>query len=282
MDPLRTDPRPAEALSGTERDARIEQLLLAGLDEYFAHRYEHAINLWTRVLFLDRTHDRARAYIDRARRAQAERQRESDAALHQADQAFRAGDAARARQLVSIAIERGASIDDAQGMLERIDRLDVAQASSATMPATPRRRYLSTAVTWAGGSAPTTAVPVRAPHVTGWLAALLLAAAAIGVLGVGAWGLTLPEPSTWPIFASRSADTNYTAPWAAEPLPTPNASEMYLTRARALVATGRLRDALSALERIPPGDTLQRDADALRADIQRQLLSFATTEPPPE
>ena len=33
MDPLRSDKRPAEALSGTERDARIEQLLLAGIDE---------------------------------------------------------------------------------------------------------------------------------------------------------------------------------------------------------------------------------------------------------
>ncbi|HXG89537.1 MAG TPA: hypothetical protein VNJ02_14505 [Vicinamibacterales bacterium] len=88
MDPLRSDTRPAEALSGTERDARIEQLLLAGLDHYFAHQYEPAINVWTRVLFLDRTHDRARAYIERARSAQAELQRQSEAVLHQRHRRF--------------------------------------------------------------------------------------------------------------------------------------------------------------------------------------------------
>src|SRR5690606_13965861 len=112
MDPLRSDTRPAEALSGTEREARIEQLLLAGLDEYFAHRYEHAIHLWTRVLFLDRHHDRARAYIERARRAQAERQRESDALVQQAQELFAGGDVPRARQLLEAALERGASRAD--------------------------------------------------------------------------------------------------------------------------------------------------------------------------
>ena len=58
-----------------DRDAKIEQLLLAGLDHYFAARYELAINVWTRALFFDRSHARARAYIERARSALAERQR---------------------------------------------------------------------------------------------------------------------------------------------------------------------------------------------------------------
>jgi cytochrome c-type biogenesis protein CcmH/NrfG len=53
------------------------------LDEYFAGRLDHAVNVWTRVLFLDRANDRARAYIDRARRAQAEQQRETEALVHQ-------------------------------------------------------------------------------------------------------------------------------------------------------------------------------------------------------
>jgi hypothetical protein len=68
--------RAISAASEPDRDAKIEQLLLAGLDHYFAAQYEHAITVWTRVLFLDRTHARARAYIERARSAQAERQRE--------------------------------------------------------------------------------------------------------------------------------------------------------------------------------------------------------------
>lgn len=66
MSDLSRDAAPSnEPLSDAERDARIEQLLVAGLDEYFAGRLEHAVNVWTRVLFLDRANDRARAYIDR-------------------------------------------------------------------------------------------------------------------------------------------------------------------------------------------------------------------------
>ena len=74
--------RAADALSGVERDARVEQLLLAGARLVFPGAYESAIHVWTRVLFLDRGHDRARAYIERARGAQAERQRESEELLH--------------------------------------------------------------------------------------------------------------------------------------------------------------------------------------------------------
>ena len=76
-DPLRTDHLPeAGEVPERERDARVEDLLLAGLDHYFVGQHELAISVWTRVLFLDRGHARARAYIDRARSAIAERQRE--------------------------------------------------------------------------------------------------------------------------------------------------------------------------------------------------------------
>ena len=38
---------------------QIEDLLIAGLDRYFAGRHEEAIHIWTRVLFIDRGHRRA-------------------------------------------------------------------------------------------------------------------------------------------------------------------------------------------------------------------------------
>ena len=76
-DPYRTDGSHAlDAGSAGDRDAKIEQLLLTGLDHYFCAQYEQAINVWTRALFLDRNHARARAYIERARSALAERQRD--------------------------------------------------------------------------------------------------------------------------------------------------------------------------------------------------------------
>src|ERR1044071_6473735 len=86
--------------SGAERDAKIEQLLLAGLDHYFAAEYEHAINVWTRALFLDRSHPRARAYIERARSALAERQRESEELLQNGVAAFDRGEAVEARRQI--------------------------------------------------------------------------------------------------------------------------------------------------------------------------------------
>src|ERR671919_3248993 len=111
-DPLRTDlARAADALSGHERDARVEQLLLQGLDHYFIGAYDSAIHVWTRVLFLDRGHDRARAYIERARGAQAERQRESEELLHRGVAAFQSGDLNDARALLTRAIEEGGPTD---------------------------------------------------------------------------------------------------------------------------------------------------------------------------
>src|SRR5438477_13147828 len=105
-DPLRTDPsRALEAAQEPGRDTKIEQLLLVGLDHYFAAQYEQAINVWTRALFLDRSHPRARAYIERARSALAERQRHSEELLHSGVEAFHRGEGAEARRLLRAAID---------------------------------------------------------------------------------------------------------------------------------------------------------------------------------
>ena len=77
-------PSPASPPAGPsvsdEHAARIDQLLMAGLDEYFAGRHDRAVQVWSRVFLLDRTNARARAYIERARGAVAERQRVAEAA----------------------------------------------------------------------------------------------------------------------------------------------------------------------------------------------------------
>jgi hypothetical protein len=61
-------------------------------------------------------------------------------------------------------------------------------------------------------------------------------------------------------------------------LPLPRRAELSIARAKALAATGHLRDALAVLETVRPTDIERADADRLRADIQRQLL--ALTAPP--
>ena len=72
-----------------------------------ADRYEQAINIWTRVAFLERGHGRARAYIERARGALAERQRESEELTHTGIAAYEAGDLQTARELLTRAVEQG-------------------------------------------------------------------------------------------------------------------------------------------------------------------------------
>src|SRR6202049_4711465 len=130
-DPPRTaPPRAPDAAPEPGRDAKIEQLLLVGLDHYFAAQYEQAINVWTRALFLDRNHARARAYIERARSALAERQRESEELLQNGVAAFERGEGEEARRLLQAAIEGGAPSEEALAVLERLNRLETAGSAA--------------------------------------------------------------------------------------------------------------------------------------------------------
>src|SRR6266478_1564192 len=124
-DPSRTESsRGRDEASGADRDAKIEQLLLVGLDHYFAQRYDQAINVWTRVLFLDRSHPRARAYVERARSALAERQRESEELLQNGVAAFERGEGGEARRLLQAALDGGAPSDEALAVLDRLNRFE--------------------------------------------------------------------------------------------------------------------------------------------------------------
>jgi len=256
-DPVRHD---AGALaSATGRDTRIEELLLAGLDHYFSGQHELAINVWTRVLFLDRTHARARAYIERARSAVAERQREGEELLHGGVAAFQRGDAADARRLLTSAVDRGISPDEALALLDRLDRLAPVAAVSPDVSAPPRRHRTSTLVVAAAGGGMRAATLVL-------VLGIGLASGALVMMYLGAAGMP------W----AGSASAVPPAARVAEPaLPVPAAAEVSLARARNLYAKGRLRDALAALDAIRPGDALRAQADDLRGTIQRQLLDAA-------
>jgi predicted transcriptional regulator len=265
-DPHPSGPRRSEQHQEPADEARIEHLLVTGLDHYFAGEFEQAINLWTRVLFLDRTHDRARAYIDRARSAQAERQRISEALVHQGLDAFDKGEVVRARELLSDALDQGASHDVALGVLGRIDRLDVGRTASPALPVIRRRPF----------SEPREGE--REPRYRGTLALWWATAAAIVLVAAISFVLVTPNGlADWfPVQATIGAPPQF-AP-APAPLPIPAPTETYLTQARTMFASGKLRDALRALDRVPVGDALRPDAERMRADIQRELLAVANAE----
>jgi hypothetical protein len=264
-DLLRTDAaRPPDSLADTDKEARIEQLLLSGLDQYFAGQYEQAINIWTRVVFLERGHNRARAYIERARGALAERHRESEELLHRGMAAFNEGQTDAARDLITRAVEQGGPHDVALVLLERLNRLAApAAASDAPPPASAERRTevprhvdTRTRHSWR--------VPAAAAL------ALVIGLVAVAVLS----GMAVP---TW-LLDPTGVPQERIAATPPEPLPVARSSERLVARARAFQSGGRLHDALRALEAIDLGDPMRPEADRLRGELQRQLLDAALTE----
>jgi tetratricopeptide (TPR) repeat protein len=265
-DPLRTASiNEAKAASGdtdAEREGKIENLLLAGLDQYFAKEYSQAIDIWSRALFLDRGHARARAYIERARSAMAEAQRESEELLHNGVAAFERGEIETARDLLNAAVHRGGAHEVALAFLTRIDRISAAAPAPHIPSIAPPRHQLRPAMRPAARR--------RAPWGSVALLVLLAAAAA----GMSSWG---ELRALIPVF-SNDTHGDFAPPRPAqEPLILPRSAETAMERARALHAAGRPYDALRALDLVRPTDPLRAEADRLKAVIQRDLLAHQTT-----
>ncbi|MCX6552815.1 MAG: hypothetical protein NTY02_17740 [Acidobacteria bacterium] len=247
-------------------------MLLAGLEHYFAGRHQEAINVWERVLFLDRGHARARTYIERARGAVAERLRRSEELAHEGVAALHRGDGTTARELLSSAVEQGDPHDMARAYLERLERLSARRPTGgAETPAgrhvDPPRALTSRRLL---GRAPR---PVRALPLL--LAALVIGAAIF--FGASRDWLKPLVDLAWSKPAAGSAV--HVAPDA---LPVPGPAEVALSKARDQMTSGYLKAALATLDAVPDADPLAGEATRLRADIQRALLESlqSGTAPP--
>jgi tetratricopeptide (TPR) repeat protein len=247
--------QPPEA---ADRDSRAEALLVEGLDRYFAGNYEEAIHVWTRVLFLDRSHARARAYIDRARTALAERQRQAEEMLHVTSELLAQGRTDQARDLLMQAVAATGDDERAAELRSRLERIERARGgplprtgpAGIVVDAVPigrlrSRRRPTASQLLAGG---TLAVGVG-------LIALIAGAAVQDWLGFSAPSSPLPP-------VRQSA-----------PLSVLSTSEAALIRARTLYARGRLAEALQALARVDPDSPSRGEGDRLRVEIQQILLS---------
>lgn len=242
--------------AAVERQSRIEELLLEGLDLYFAGKYERAITVWTRVAFLERGNGRARAYIERARSAQAEQQRQSEELLHAGVSAYHAGELQAARDLLTRSVEEGGPHETALVYLDRLRRTESAPVARAERVLSARRR----------GQDPAGAVP-RLPSWTPTVVASAAVAMAITLL-------SLPVRSY--LVSQRVAAVSAGVPLGG-PLPVARDADRRIARARALLTAGRALDALRVLEPIPPVDPARGDVDRLRGEIQRVLLEGAAT-----
>lgn len=247
------EPRRHEDPAGdlTDRDSRIESLLVEGLEHYFGSRFEEAIHLWTRVLFLDRSHARARAYIDRARSAIAERQRRAEAMLQESDDLLALGQTAAARDLLAEAMATTGDDERASALRSKLERLERARAGASLPP-------------------PHESTSVVAPPWRGLMRGLPLA-----LIGVGAVTLLIvaavPDVQRWLGFSS--GDRRLTASTQRARLPVMSSGEVALVRARSLYNRGRLAEALQALERVSVDSPVRAAADQLRVEIQQILLA---------
>jgi hypothetical protein len=223
-----------------DQAARIEQLLMAGLDEYFAGRHDRAVQVWSRVFFLDRTNARARAYIERARGAVAERQRLAEAAVAAGE-----GEPSRMRDddVHAALPETRAPGRDGEGLLVVSGALAARLAPPVPRPAD------------ALGVPPAITRPARIAH------ALLVAAAGVLLFVAGYTVAARDRLAEWVSGVSVRSGA-----LADEPV---HASETALNEARQALAARRYDDARRALARIAAADPLRRQADELAAELQR-------------
>jgi tetratricopeptide (TPR) repeat protein len=256
MPELRRHETPSAAET-IERDGRIEALLVDGLDRYFAAQFVDAINIWTRVLFLDRSHARARAYIDRARTALAERQRRTDEMLETGDELLEQGRTEAARTLLAEAVAVSGDDERAAALRLRLERVERAHAAARVGGRRPRIVDAEPVRPWAW--------PPRTPAsaVALGLGAIVLVLVIGGGTAVTRTWLGLGEAAGGPLRVGS-------APIA---LPVLSSADAALVRARSLYARGRLGEALRALDRVSVESPARAAADRLRNEIQQILLA---------
>ncbi|HUL73767.1 MAG TPA: hypothetical protein VLT86_11735 [Vicinamibacterales bacterium] len=256
-DPKRLDA--PGAYEAADRDSRTEALLVEGLDRYFDGQYEDAIHIWTRVLFLDRTHARARAYIDRARTTLAERHRQSEEMLQASHDLLEQGRTEAARHLLTEAVAKSGDDEKAAALRVKLERLERLEHANDRRPSTSSRAAVATAPV-AGWRWPRQSRPV-----------LLLTGAA--ALGLALLVVTLsPSAQDWIGLRSpgeQLAPASVVSKWP----PALSSSDVALVRARNLFSRGRLAEALQALDRVSQDSPTRAAADELRVEIEQLLLA---------
>jgi Tetratricopeptide repeat len=244
---------PDASIGLAERDTRAEALLVEGLDRYFSGQYDDAIHLWTRVLFLDRSHARARAYIERARTALAERQRRADEMLHATDALVERGDVAEARRQLTQVVAMAGEDERVAVLRTRLDRIERATVTAGPIEGISAARVDVLLIgRW------------RRRLASG--AALVLAGAIGGLIVML---VTSPAAHDW--LGTRSGAPLPAPPADQIPLQILSPAEVAIVRARTLYAHGRLAEALAVLDRIADGGS-RPEADELRVEIQDLLL----------
>jgi tetratricopeptide (TPR) repeat protein len=264
---------PESPIRGLREDEKTDDLRRQGEELLRTGRYQQAIHVWTRILFLDRGNPVAREAIEKAKRELAERQRELDALVAEAAAEAQDGKRVKAKRLLARVLTKDPGHAEGRSLWEKIETSELrgeTQASRPTLATEPmdessrlrRRNGVQPNVAKAKHSR--TASPIK-------MAAFLFCAFCLLALG----GLYLHLNWEFLVSDSAFATSRQAGPEAVPnydrpPLPSP--SDLHYYNGARLFAKGRYRDALSELKQVGRESSCFEEARSLTVRIEERLL----------
>lgn len=249
--------------------------------------YEQAIHLWTRILFLERGHARAKRAIERAKRALSERQRELDEELATATRLLDEGKVEAASAKVKHVLLIDPRISEAHQLAERIEAKQ--RRPDSNRPLIPDNRVRDEGQLSAGtrGLRLRVSGPVEPKGSRGASATpLKMAGFVLGVILVFAAG-ALYLHLNWESIVGDDALVGGAALAPAggglgasrETLEVPTASALHYYNGARLYAKGRYREALAELSRVRRSEPEAELARSLILRIEERLLREVVEAP---
>lgn len=276
-----TPSRPAgpsgpSSLPGT---SRIDALLQQGEGLYSMGMYEHAIHVWTRILFLDKNDARAKQAIDRGKRGLGERQRVVDEELAMAANFIEHGDLVAASSKLQQVLAVDPRNAEGHQLVEQIavrkrrpaegtGPLPVSEALG-TEGLSPAKRGLLLRVSRKATPQPSGASGSRVKMAGFALAAILVFASGALYLYLN-WGILVSDG------AFGAGDGLAAVALGPEVTHVPSTSELRYYNGERLFAKGRYREALAELARVGSDSPVVEQARGLTLRIEERLLRGAT------
>lgn len=108
-----------------EQGAKIQTLLAEGRALFEADEYQGAIDVWSRIFLIDIDHAEASRLIEEARAKKAERERQAEEFVHQAQDQIEAGDLEAAKASLARALELQPGHSTARDYLDQLEAGEV-------------------------------------------------------------------------------------------------------------------------------------------------------------
>ena len=284
---------PQPDVSRERKPPKADELFRQGEDLCKWGRYEQAIHVWTRMLFLERGDTRAQGAIERAKRAVAERQRELDVELAVAEELLETGDieaaASGVRHILSLDPRHAEGHRLEERIAARKRRIDVTPTNAGTVAGADHiddddvheslsRSKRGLLLRVSTKASPTLRPPGKASSqkLAGHrMVSLKMAGFGLGVVLVFA-SSALYLHLNWDSIVSDGAFVtgNALAPGGAGPVEAavPGASELRYYNGVRLYEKGRYREALAELSLVGRDDAVSERARSLILRIEDRLL----------